>query len=352
MTMDGPHRRARRVPRARPVGLVAALGALLVAVLALPSAHTAFSATSGTPVNSLAADHLRPLSGLAVTQACSYAPVVLRGALASTELSPLTLSPPPGTAAGDVLVAQVAYYGTSPITAPSDWTRIPLPDTSGGVVTSAVYWKVAAATEPAADFARPASETGDMVGGIVAYRGVSGSAPIAVAGGSTGAGETATTPALTTTATGAVVVHLLTRSGGQPPTPTGTNARFTHSSDSETVTAADEALAEPGAVPQRTSTTSGSTTAWIAQTVVLRPALQQVGASLSWTPSASSWATGYRLERSAGGTVQTTRSLTPIGTTGTSEGPLSNGVTYTFRLWTHHGAWRSPAADTTLTPAC
>jgi hypothetical protein len=50
--------------------------------------------------------------------------------------------------------------------------------------------------------------------------------------------------------------------------------------------------------------------------------------------------------------VQTTRSLTPIGTTGTSEGPLSNGVTYTFRLWAHQGAWRSPAAATTLTPAC
>ena len=349
--MDRPHRRAPRVPRARPVGLVAALGALLVTVLALPSAHTAFSATSGTPVNSLAADHLRPPSGLAVTQTCSYAPVVLRGALASTEASPLTLSPPPGTAAGDVLVAQVAYYGTSPITAPSDWTRITLPDTSGGVVSSAVYWKVAAGTEPAADFARPTSESGDMVGGIVAYRGVSGSAPIAVAGGSTGAGETATTPALTTTATGAVVVHLLTRSGGQPPTPTGTNARFTHSSDSETVTAADEALAGPGAVPQRTSTTSGSATAWIAQTVVLRPALQQVGASLSWTATPSAWADGYRGERVVGGTVQATSSA-PMGTTTVTDTGLVNGTTYTYRVWAYRGTWASSVVTTTLTPNC
>ncbi|SDX97308.1 hypothetical protein SAMN05660209_01698 [Geodermatophilus africanus] len=348
--MDRPHRRARRAPGARLAGLVAAL-ALLVAALALPSVHAAFSATTGTPTNSLAADRLQPPSGLVASRNCTYAPIVLRGALASTELSPLTLIPPPGTAAGDVLVAQVAYYGTSPLTAPGDWTRITLPDTSGGVMTSAVYWKVAAGTEPAADFARPASETGDMVGGIVAYRGVSGSAPVAVAGGSTGSGETATTPALTTTATGAVVVHLLTRSGGQPPTPTGTNALWTHSSDSETVTAADEAFAGPGAVPQRTSTTSGSTTAWIAQTVVLRPALQQVGASLSWTATPSAWADGYRGERVVGGTVQATSSA-PMGTTTVTDTGLVNGTTYTYRVWANRGTWASSVVTTTLTPNC
>jgi hypothetical protein len=350
MTMDGPHRRVRRAPGARLAGLVAALG-LLVTVLALPSVHAAFSATTGTPTNSLAADRLQPPSGLVATQNCSYAPIVLRGALSSTRVSPLTLSPPPGTAAGDVLVAQVAYYGTSSITAPSGWTRITLPDTSGGVVTSAVYWKVAAGTEPAADFARPTSESGDMVGGIVAYRGVSGSAPVAVAGGSTGSGPTATTPALTTTATGAVAAHLLTRSGGQPPTPTGTNALWTHSSDSETVTAADEAFAGPGAVPQRTSTTSGSTTAWIAQTIVLRPALQQVGASLSWTATPSSWADGYTRERFAGGTLQGSQNV-PSGTTTVTDTGLANGTTYTYRVRAHRGSWVSDVVTTPLTTAC
>ena len=162
--MDGPHRRVRRAPGARLVGVVAAL-ALLVAVLTLPSAHTAFSATTGTPPNSLAADRLQPPGGLTATQACWYAPIGLRGALASTNASPLKLTPPTGTQIGDVLVAQVAYYGTSPITAPVGWNRIVLPDSSGGVVTSAVYWKVAVAGEPVAEFARPSTETGDMVGG-------------------------------------------------------------------------------------------------------------------------------------------------------------------------------------------
>ncbi len=174
---------------------------------------------------------------------------------------------------------------------------------------------------------------------------------MAVAGGSTGSGPTATTPALTTTATGAVAVHLFTRSGGQPPTPTGTTALWTHSSDSETVTAADEAFAGPGAVPQRTSTTSGSTTAWIAQTVVLRPALQQVGAALSWTASPDSWADGYRGERSVAGTLQRTISV-PIGTTTATDAPLANGTTYTYRVRAHRGSWVSDHVTATLTPGC
>jgi hypothetical protein len=327
--------------------VVAALS-LLVAVLTLPSVHSAFSATTGTPANSLAADSLRPPSGLVVTQTCSYAPITLRGAVASTTVSPLTLSPPAGTVAGDVLVAQVAYYGASTITAPSGWTAI-LADTSGGVVTSAVYWKVATTGEPAASFARPSTDTGDMVGGIVAYSGVSGSAPLA--GGATGSGETATSPALTTTATGVVVLDLLTRSSGQLPTPAGTTSLWTRSSDSEGVTAADQPFAGPGAIPARTSTSPGNATAWIAQTVVLRPALQQVGAALSWTASPSSWADGYRGERSVGGTVQGSSSV-PVGTTTATDAYLVNGTTYSYRVWAYRGAWVSTAATSTLTPSC
>ena len=347
--MDRPHRRVRRAPRATLVGLVAALGSF-VAVLALPSVHTAFSATTGTPDNSLVADWLRSPSGLVVTQTCSYAPIAVRGALASTGPSPLSLSPPSGTQAGDVLVAQVAWYGASTITAPSDWTRV-LVHTSEGVVTSTVYWKVATAGEPAATFTRPSTENGDMVGGIVAYTGVSRSAPVAVAGGATGTGEIATSPALTTTATGGVVLHFLAKSGAQLPTPAGLRGHWVHSSDSEGVTAADESFAGPGAIPSRTSTSSGSATAWIAQTVVLRPALQNVGAVLSWTASPSSWADGYRGERSVGGTVQASRTV-PSGTTTATDTGLVNGTTYGYRIWTYRGTWVSTAVATSLTPSC
>jgi hypothetical protein len=347
MTMDGPHRRTRRVPWARLLGAVAAL-ALLVAVLALPPASSAFSARTGTPANSMAADRLQPPPSLTATQACSYTPIARRGALDSTAPSPLALSPPAGTQAGDVLVAQVTYYGASAITAPSGWTRI-LTDTSGGVVTSAVYWKIAVAGEPAATFTRPDTDTGDMVGGIVAYTGVR--AGTSQAAGVTGVGDTVTSPALTTTATGAVAVHLLARSAGQPPAPAGTNLLWTRSSDSETVTAADEPVPGPGAVPQRTSTTSGATTAWIAQTVVLRPAVQQVGAVLSWTATPSSWADGYRGERIVGGTILGSSAL-PFGMTTVTDPGLLNGTTYTYRVRAYRGSWVSTDVTATLTPSC
>ncbi|SNS74270.1 hypothetical protein SAMN06893096_107124 [Geodermatophilus pulveris] len=348
--MDRPHRRAPRFPRAPLVAVVTALG-LVVAVPALPTAHSAFSAATGNPANSLATDWLRPPSDLAAIQACSYAPIAVRGALASTSPSPLSLGVPSETRSGDVLVAQVVYYGTSSITAPSDWTLV-RKDTSGSLVTSAVYRKVAAAGEPAATFSRPSTDNGDMVGGIVAYSGVSRSAPVSVEGVATGSGEKATSPGLTTTATGVVVLHLLAKGSAQFPTPAGTTGRWRLSSDSEGVTAADEPFAGPGAIPRRTSTVSGSTTPWIAQAVVLRPALEQAGASLTWTASPSSWADGYRLERSAGGTVQATRSLTSVGTTATTEGPLPNGVSYTFRLWAHRGTWESSAVSTTIALSC
>ena len=190
-----------------------------------------------------------------------------------------------------------------------------------------------------------------MVGGIVAYRGVSAGAPVSASGGATGTGDTATSPALTTSATGAVAVHLLARSGGQPPTPTATRALWVHSSDSESVAAADESFPGPGAVPQRTSTTSGSTTAWIAQTVVLRPALQQVGASLSWTATPSSWAAGYTRERLAGGTLQASQTV-PSGTTTATDTGLVNGTSYTYRVRAHRGSWVSDGVTATLTPAC
>jgi hypothetical protein len=57
-----------------------------------------------------------------------------------------------------------------------------------------VYWKVAAAGEPAALFSRPNGSSGDMVGAVAAYSGVDTGNPVAVVGSATGYGGTATTP--------------------------------------------------------------------------------------------------------------------------------------------------------------
>ena len=86
--------------------------------------------------------------------------------------------------------------------------------------------------------------------------------------------------------------------------------------------------------------------------MALRHAPGTPSAGLTWTPSPDSWATGYRLERSGNGAVQSTRTLTPAGTASTTEGPLVNGVPYAFRLWAHRGTWVSTAVTATLTPSC
>ncbi len=343
-------RGARRLPRRAPAAVACAL-ALLALTVVLPGASARFSSVTGTPANAWAADGVAAPTGLAVVQTCTRTPIAFRGAAASTSQSPLTLSPPPATQAGDVLVAQVAYYGASTISAPSDWTLV-LADTSGGFVTSAVYYKVATSNEAPATFSRPESSPGDMVGGIAAYSGVDRSSPVAVTGRITGAGETVTLPSVTTTVKDTTVVYFLAKRAAQLPTPGGLQERWRLSSDSEGVTAADESFVGPGATPSRSSSSPGSTTEYVAQTIALRPTAPLVGASLTWTASASSWASGYRLERSSGGTAQPPRSITPIGANGTTEGPLVNGTAYTFRLWAHRGTWTSAVVTASLTPAC
>ncbi len=103
------------------------------------------------------------------------------------------------------------------------------------------------------------------------------------------------------------------------------------------------------------STFPGNTStslAWVAHTVALRPALGPPSAALTWTAGPSTWATGYRLERSVGGRVQATATVTPIGTTSAADGTLVNGTTYAFRLWAYRGTRISTSVTATLTPSC
>ena len=85
--------------------------------------------------------------------------------------------------------------------------------------------------------------------------------------------------------------------------------------------------------------------------MALRQAPGTPSAVLSWTPSPSSWADGYRGERVVGGTVQRSSTL-PMGTTTVTDTGLVNGTTYTYRLWAYRGSWVSTVQTTTLTPSC
>ncbi len=368
--MDEPHRRRRRAPGARLVGPVAALAplvavlALVVAVLALPPASAVYTSTTANPANTLAADQLQPPSGLTATTSCASSTIEFRGATSAKGSGSLTLRTPPETRAGDLLVAQVSNWGgPATLTPPPTGWNLVRRDSVNQVnqangtpqVTSALFWHVASATEPAtATFQLAASV--DTAGGIAAYRGVRTTSPVDAHHAMTGSSDTTTVPSVPTTVANTVLVHFTTKRQEQLPAPGGTAERWRLLSGTGTsiqgVSAGDVSFAGPGATPERLSTSPTTfSSEWIGQTLALRPIPQQPAAILTWTASPSSWADGYTGERLVDGTVQG-RSTVPMGTTTVTDRGLVNGTTYTYRVWAYRGTWVSTLQATTLTPSC
>lgn len=333
---------------------------LLVVPLTVPATGAVFTASTGDTGNTASTASLSPPSNLSVSRTCAAATITVRNATsASSTNGSLILTTPAGTAANDVLIAHVTnrYDGSYAIGTPAGWTLINRTTAGAGAnsLTSAVYWRRAAASEPAsATFVLAGGSGVDMVGGLVAYGGVDGTAPVNVSAVATGSGTTVTTPSLTTTVTNTRLVHLFTKLGEAQPVPSGSTQRWRllspTSGDNQGASAGDEAIAAAGSTGTRSSTGTQAT-GWIVQTGALRPALVPT-ASLTWTASTSSGATGYTLDRVVSGTVQASADVPGIATTSTTDGPLVSGTTYTFRLSAYRGSWRSTQASGTLTPVC
>lgn len=335
------------------------LGLVLVPAT-LAGARASFSATTSNPGNVLSTAQLQPPSGLSVTQSCTTTPAITRrgysGASATAGATSVTITPPANTAAGDILVAQIAYRdAVETITTSSGWTQVGTMS-NGTVLTSAIYWKVAVAGEPSATFSRPAGSSGDMGGSIIGYIGARASLPTPY-GSNTGVGLTATTPSLTTTATTTEVVHFLSKRQDALPTPSGTSGIYSGTTTTGPagvgMTAADEAFPGPGSTTVRSSTSTTSTSSeWIAQSIVLQRSPGTPTANLSWTASPSSWASGYLLDRQVGGSTQSTATITGVSTTSTTDGGLANGTSYTYVLRTYRSSWRSSSVTVGLTTNC
>ena len=346
------------MPRVRPLrrrhlpALVAVL-ALVVAVLTLPTASAVFTSTTANPANTLATDRLQPPSGLTARAVCTGSPVGLRGSSTGSGTTSVTLPTPSGTVAGDVLVAHVAHRDpASSVIPPAGWNTIGT-DAVGDQIAASLFWKVVTGSEPAgATFSRPTGG-GQMAAGMAAYSGIDTTHPVDAHAGTSGLAAPAKTPSVTTTKPNTVLLHFVTQRGDTIAAPDQTSPLWSYLSGTGSVhvgiAAGSESVAATGPTVARSLTVVNS---WLARSVALRTVVQEAGATLTWTASPSSWADGYRLERRAGGTVQPTRSLTPVATSTATESSLSNGVTYTFRLWAYRGSWVSTDATTTLTPSC
>jgi hypothetical protein len=329
----------------------------VAAVSTVPTAYGLFS-DSAAVTTTVSTAVLAAPTNFTVTQSCTPpATIVLRGATSAAGTDALALDIPAGTASGDVLVAQVAnrngLFGG--ITPPAGWTL--LDRRSGGTaVTSAVYWKVATATEPASVTFDLLSSSGiQMVGGIMGYSGVSTTAPVNAWAAATGTGGTTTLPSVTTTAPGTTLVRTITKRQETMPAPAGTTERWRlisgNGTATEGATGSDEVFAGAGASPAR-STSTGFNAEWVAHTVALRAIPGTPTANASWTPSTSTWATGYMAERWVGSTLQISGPVTPVTASSAADGPLANGTTYTYRLSTYHRSWTSPTASVTFRPDC
>jgi hypothetical protein len=349
--------RGRRGLGAAVAAALAALALVLVPA-GLSVAGAAFSGTTVDTGDQLATSRLQPPSGLTATQSCTAAPTITeRTATSATGTGSVTLAMPSGTSAGDVLVAHVAYHdGGVTLSAPSTWARLGQTTDSGTHVTSAVYWKVAAAGEPTAVFSHPTDTAAVMAAGLTAFVGASGATAPAIAGAS-GSSATATTPSLTTTATNVAVLHLFSKTHEALPAPAGTTSLFGVVNGSGTgsvgVRGAVETFAGPGSTPARSATSpTADSSAWVTQAVVLQRVRDTPSAALSWTPTSSSWASGYVLAREVGGAAPVTSTVSGASTASATQSPLVNDTAYVFRLTTSKGTWRSTSVTASLTPSC
>lgn len=186
--------------------------------------------------------------------ALSTSTITHRGSLGGDNngATTLTITRPAGVVLNDVMVAAISVRGgsgTAITSVPAGWTLVPggtNPIDNGTTLKMAVYYKVATAAEPA-DYTWGFSSSEKASGGIQAYANVDTAGPIDVAlGQTTPSGTDHSTPSITTTLDGAMLVASFAAANGAtwiPQTP-GLDERY------------DEAS---GGGPQSTRTTSEGT---------------------------------------------------------------------------------------------
>ncbi len=317
------------------------LPALLLALQVATPASAAWR-VSADGASRAAAGTLEPPTGPAVVAGCGdYSTVAFRDAKTGTgAFGDISLTRP-AVVAGDVLVAQIAQPAAASFTPPSGWTSV-VSNTRGTSVTATTYWRLATASEPSS-YTWSSSSLVSMIGGVAAYSGVSAATPIDASGGATGNGATLTAPSVQASVVGGRLLGLFTLRSSTPSVASGTQQRWAFQINTGPAVAGismgDTAVTAAG--PTGALTATGTAADWIGQTVVLRP--QGVPrATVSWAATPSSFADGYDVIRTGGGTSS---SSTVSGRTTTSllQAPLAKVTTYSWAVRARAGAWASTA---------
>lgn len=158
--------------------------------------------------------------------AAQQRPVFVNGAVSSrVSAGKLTIARPPGTSAGDVLIAGVAEHEVGTATAPAGW-RLIRHDKVDRDIWLWVYYRVAGASEPSGYVWRVGDKAAN--GAILTYRGVDRTNPVAASAGRADRGTTANirVPSITVGA-GPTMLVMFATVEGPTPNPISPPAGFT-----------------------------------------------------------------------------------------------------------------------------
>jgi hypothetical protein len=330
-------------PRAR-----SALAALLVAIALVTGegfiaiSGAAFSGTTGNPANSTTADALAAPTAFTSVPSCT-APSVVATSSADDAGGAVTLVVPGAAVSGDLLIAHLANDGTS--TPPAGWSLLNGVNAASNL-QARLYQRIATAGDPGTAYAFSVS-SGKAAGTMLVLRGAAGLVSSGqTAGLDNGSTKTIVAPSVSTTVDKSLLISFFSLKTDKATfsVPAGMTEAYDVSGKDISRAADWEVRASPGATGTRSSTATKSAVA-IGQSIVVAPGNPVI--DLAWTPTASTWATGYEVERNA----VVVATVTPgTASTWTDASPGSGSTTYS--LTSAFGTWRSAPATATLDVAC
>jgi hypothetical protein len=356
-----------RSPTRRQIALVVAVAALALLMTHASPAWSLFTDADPVGDNRLATSVLARPTGLGATTTCP-AGIDHVGQSSGTLASGPTLivASPSGVAAGDVLMLAVGWDESTGINPPAGWTevRTDLETTYGARQT--MFYKVSAGAEPLTyTFTSTGPAPEEAVGAMVAYRGVDPSDPVIVHGGAAQSGaldQFIPAPSINDPGppdyNSRLVGFFSTSTAGNITPPPGMGERIDaqlSTADGFALAIADVDFSTTGPTGDKIAEQPGVDDLGIGQLVMLRPAAgggSDPTATLTWTPTASPFATGYNLRRWNGATLELDTTITPRTAASYVDGPLTDGTTYDYELEAVYESWTSGAATTSVTPTC
>jgi len=259
---------------------------------------------------------------------------------------------------GDLLALAVGWRGPASAapTMPAGWTPIRV-DANGTTESIGWWYRIVTGGETWPLTFSPASARA-MTSSMFRVANVDTTDPIAGSGANNGTGTTLTAPAVTVTNKHTLALHYLINDdpAGRiqySPGPSVNGFATASHTNGDMSAAFDHAIATTTTTPTSTWNADNSRP-WLATTVAINPAPNpyNITTNLSWTPTATTWATGYTWERWTAAQQQTGTVSGRATTTTTDTDHLTDGTTYTYKLNATYNNWYSNQVTTTHTPTC